>query len=128
MTMSAPETDVIQGYCQPLSGSPGESINMFISTSPGKQYSVSIIEMSRNNKLVKHLGLKPGSDQDTPAAEHTPQFQTSGPVNSAAVNGCGWRKSFEVPIPNDWPSGMYTAACKIKDAGDTAYLTFIVKS
>jgi N,N-dimethylformamidase len=108
----------IEGFCWPPGGSPGTTIEFYVSSNLAIPYTISFVRMTE---------LSPGSNQygqavAAPSSAPTKSagiFQagiaasTSGPTtyDLAWTNGCAWQVSFEFVIPQDWTSGIYAARC-----------------
>jgi N,N-dimethylformamidase len=109
-----PAADV-QGYCAPLSAGSGDTVNF--STSAKQDYKVTYLRL-------KH---QPDGSPGTAMAD---PISVSGAIQAipdeAWQNGCGWKTSFSLNVPGNWPSGIYAAECT-DTAGDRSYMVFIVK-
>ena len=104
----------MEGYCWPLSASPGESIQFRLS---GDGASTALVQ--------RHTSTSNAIDAvDVMSLDFVAVAQ---PVPATAVqSGCEWTDTFSVTIPNGWTSGIYAASCT--DAGDTSFdVTFVVK-
>lgn len=82
--------DAIEAYCGALSYLPGQSagVHVWCATS---SYDVDVRPWGGD--VVWQASGLPGVAHPTPA--------------DADSNGCGWPVSVEVPVGDDWPSGMY---------------------
>jgi hypothetical protein len=108
------ETDV-EGYCVPLSVPRGGSVAFHVSARSG--YSVQI----------QRLKSQPNGDVGVPmrpAFARQAQVQETPPV--AWRDGCGWSESFNLGIPDSWPSGLYSARCTA-DSGTVSDIVFVVR-
>ncbi|MHB1559662.1 MAG: N,N-dimethylformamidase beta subunit family domain-containing protein [Isosphaeraceae bacterium] len=114
----------IEGYCSKQSVRAGESIDVMVSTRPVRKFRVEIFRMGyyggRGARLVRNLGPFQGSEQPVPSP---------GPKN---LHECRWERSFQLQIPDDWPSGVYLGRLTTIPADDSepywqSYVVFIVK-
>lgn len=104
----------IEGYCWPLSASPGETIQFMVS---GEGSSRAVIQ--------RHTSTSNAIDSvDVTAFDFVAAVQ---PVPATAgQSGCGWTESFSLTIPDSWTSGLYAARCT--DESETTFdVTFVVK-
>jgi hypothetical protein len=110
--------DPVLGYCWPLSASPGESIDFFVS--------------ALNNYILEYIRLtdldKNGSG--TPLISLGEQTGLMQPIpDTAWRDGCGWNLTFRLTVPEDWPSGYYGARLTSTGVSNAplAFIVFIVK-
>ena len=104
----------VEGYCWPLSAAPGESISFMVS-GEGSSSAVFSRLISVDAAVTDIPMLTRNFDSSVQALPPMP-WRT----------GCGWDETFQLTIPDSWPSGIYTAACA--DAvGNKTDITFIVK-
>ena len=104
----------IEGYCWPLSASPGETVQFMVS-GDGPTHAViqRCTSTSRAVDTVDVMSLDFNSG---------PQLVPSDAVRS----GCQWNETFSLTIPAWWGSGLYAASCA--DASGTSFdITFVVK-
>ncbi len=104
----------LEGYCWPLSASPGETILFYVS--------------GRGSSSVRFLRHKANAAGSTSVFMGTATFApTTQPTpDDADLNGARWRSSFSQTIPATWPSGIYSA--ELTDlSGNQSHVTFIVK-
>jgi hypothetical protein len=106
----------LEGYVWPLSAAPGETIEFKVSGRGSGE--VTFYRHKANAKGVTSTLMSHHEHFD-------PQIQTT--LAAPWRNGCGWTTtSFRLTIPEDWPSGIYSA--ELTDAeGDKSHVTFIVK-
>ena len=107
---------VMEGYCVPLSAAPGERIAFKTST-------------GETHVTVTYFRLKPDAS-GSPGVQMTSPFVIPGrvqspPAASPWATNCGWQTDFELDVPHDWPSGMYTARCVDAD-GFTHDIVFVL--
>lgn len=114
----------IEGYCSKQSVRAGESIDVMVSTRPARKFRVEIFRMGhyggRGARLVRELGPLQGSEQPVPSP---------GPKN---LHECRWEPSFQLEIPDNWPSGVYLGRLTTIPSDESvpywqSYVVFIVK-
>lgn len=105
---------MIQGYCWPLSVSPGENISFMISA--GGSCVATFSRHTSRSSLVDSFYM---TDKEFSAAVQPT------PPDSWSI-GCGWSETFEFNIPLQWESGIYSATCT-DGGGAQTKITFIVK-
>lgn len=98
-----------EGYVWPLSAAPGETVQIHAS-GLGSPH-VDILRYASGETLMTTLTYTP-AEQATQARPWR--------------YGAGWEPSFDLTIPNDWPSGMYAVRFQ-NDTGCHSYATFVVK-
>lgn len=104
----------IEGYCWPLSAAPGETVAFRMSGGGN-----SVASIRRNSST--------SSAVDTVVVRQVPFTAEPQPVPPDPYrSGCGWSDTFTVTVPNNWRSGMYSAACTDAD-GNSCDITFVVK-
>jgi hypothetical protein len=103
---------MIAGYCWPQSALPGESVELFCSTSAGR-FDVEIVRQGlRDEALHSAVGL-PGHEHPLPA--------------DAAAGGCRWPAALSLVIASDWPTGFYLVRLTADD-GERAEAFFVVRA
>ena len=123
---SAQRTPWIEGYCSKQSVKPGESIDIFISSDPPRDFLVEVFRTGyyggKGARLMTTLGPFPGKTQKVPEP---------GPKD---LHECRWEASTTLKVPGDWPSGVYLGRLStIPKGGENAepywqsYVIFIVK-
>lgn len=114
----------IEGYCSKQSVRAGESIDVMVSTRPARNFRVEIFRMGyyggRGARLIHQLGPLQGLEQPIPSP---------GPKN---LHECQWKRSFQLKIPRDWPSGVYLGRLTTIPSNESepywqSYVVFIVK-
>ncbi|HEX2913338.1 MAG TPA: N,N-dimethylformamidase beta subunit family domain-containing protein [Chloroflexia bacterium] len=109
------QSALVEGYCYPLSVSPGQTVDFKLSA--GENYQVSYLRLK--SQVDGIIGL--------PVADAFNQVAGLQPTPAEAwQNGCGWQTSFSLEIPLDWQSGLYAAQCTAA-SGSQSYITFVVK-
>jgi hypothetical protein len=104
----------VEGYCWPLSASPGEDIAFHISgNGSGKAI------FSRHDSQAAGVRSIPVGSRD---------FETTiRPVPAESWRtGCDWPVTFTHRVPDTWRSGIYSARCTDAD-GHECHITFVVK-
>lgn len=104
----------IEGYCWPLSASPGETIQFMVSG-----------EGASHARIQRHTSVSDAIDTvDVMGLDFVAATQPVPPM--AGQFGCGWTESFALTIPATWRSGIYAASCT--DAAANSFdVTFVVK-
>ena len=104
----------IDGYCWPLSATPGQDI-AFMMSGEGPSSAV----FSRHVSVDENVTSFPmGVFGFNPVRQAVP--------SEAWRTGCDWSESFKWTIPDSWPSGIYSAMCA--DArGEKVSISFVVK-
>jgi N,N-dimethylformamidase len=104
----------LEGYCVPLSGSPGATIEFKISAAQ---------DFEVTYRHLKHQPNGGVGDAVAPVFTVPASFQDIPP--DAWETGCGWETIFALEIPVDWPSGLYSAHCTDGDGIET-HIVFAV--
>ena len=107
--------DSIEGYCWPLSGAPGETIDFYVSADT--DFDLSFVR----------LDGQPADGVASPVGSPIPM--TASPQVTApdwVSGGCGWSSSYSLAVPDDWASGIYAGMC-IGPDGRSFYIIFVVK-
>jgi hypothetical protein len=104
----------IEGYCWPLSAAPGGVISFHLSGE-----GAAVADFQRHLSTTAEVDSLPvGSREFTALRQPVP--------DEPWRVGCGWTPTFDLTIPADWVSGIYSAHCT--DSADTSCdITFIVK-
>ena len=89
----------IEGYCSHQSVRVGDRLDIMVSTRPAARFQIEIFRTgyygARGARLMAALGPFQGREQPDP------------PVGAYRLRECRWDASATVPIPADWPSGVY---------------------
>src|SRR5688500_6846173 len=114
----------IEGYCARQSVQAGERLDIMVSTRPAARFQIEIFRTgyygARGARLMSVLGPFQGREQPDP------------PVGEARLRECRWEASATVPIPADWPSGVYLGRLSTLPAARDqpywqSYVIFIVR-
>lgn len=114
----------IEGYCSRQSVLAGETLDLFVSTTPAARFKVEIFRTGyyggHGARLMATLGPFEGQAQPVPAP---------GPKR---LIECKWTPCATLTIPRDWPSGVYLGRLTtLPDAPDRPYwqnyVVFIVR-
>jgi hypothetical protein len=100
----------IEGYVVPCSVAQGETVSICVSTDV-VAFDVQILRVGARDVVVYEAAGVPGFVQAVP---------------ESAWAGCDWIPSLQVPIPDDWPSGVYQVALIPDTPFGTRYATFTV--
>lgn len=94
-------TSLIEGYCSHQSIASGETLRIFVSTDPARNFRLDLYRMGyyggAGARLVTSFDNLPGTPQPVPEM---------GPV-PGRLRECHWEPSVEFTIPKDWVSGVY---------------------
>ncbi len=89
----------IEGYCSKQSVLAGETIDVFVSTDPPREFQVEIFRMGyyggRGARLLRTIGPLNGQAQPVPEP------------GAKDLRECRWKPSLSLTIPPDWLSGVY---------------------
>ena len=114
----------IEGYCSRQSVLAGESLDLFVSTAPAARFLIEIFRTGyyggRGARLMATLGPFDGTPQPVP------------PVGAKRLVACTWARTTTLPIPADWPSGVYLGRLTTQPAAADQpywqnYVVFIVR-
>jgi hypothetical protein len=109
----------IEGYCSHPSIRAGQTLTVFVSTTPPGEYKADIYRPGFYNgdggRLLRSVEPRDGTQQPDPR---------DGPKKLIEAN---WKPSFELKIPTDWVSGVYLGKLTKLDTGYEAYFVFIVR-
>jgi hypothetical protein len=109
----------LEGYCWPVSGAPGETIEFKLSSVLDVENEVSIVRVQEEVPgYPASLGIP------TPVVKRVAGVYQPSNENSWR-DGCDWKTSFPLRIP-DWPTGIY-AAKYTSPTGFTFWVPFVVK-
>jgi hypothetical protein len=117
-------TSLIEGYCSHQSITVGETLRLLVSVNPPARYTIEIFRMGyyggRGARLMTTIGPLDGKPQPDPE------------VGPNRLRECRWEPSAELPIPADWPSGVYLG--RLTRVAETdrvhawqSYIIFIVR-
>ena len=114
----------IEGYCSKQSVLAGETLDIMVSTDPPAQFKIEVFRTGyyggRGARLMTTRGPFQGSPQPIP------------PAGDKRLHECSWTPTTSLPIPTDWPSGVYLGRLTtLPDAADQpywqSYVIFIVR-
>jgi len=109
----------IEGYCSHTSIRAGDSLAIMVSTNPPSPFVLDLYRLGYyQGKGGRHLG------QWGPFKGLT---QPDPPVGEERLRECRWEPSVKVPIPKDWPSGVYLGKLTAEREGLQSYIIFIVR-
>ncbi len=109
----------IEGYCSHTSIRAGETLRVFVSMKTAGEFTLDVYRMGyyggAGARLVaKHGPLKGGPQPEPPTGERR-------------VRDCAWEQAVEIPIPADWPSGVYLGKLTELAGRVQSYVVFIVR-
>jgi N,N-dimethylformamidase beta subunit-like protein len=109
----------IEGYFSRTSARAGETITLHVSTNPASKFTVDLYRMGyyggAGARLVAALGSFEGKIQADPRVE------------KGRLRVCEWEASTKIPIPSDWPSGVYLAKLTSEQHGVQSYAVFVLR-
>jgi hypothetical protein len=116
-------TSLVEGYCSHQSISAGETLSIYVSTDPARQFIIDIYRMGyyggAGARLMKTIGPIDGHPQPVPA------------MGDRRLRECQWASSTDFKIPDDWPSGVYlgklTTIAADSEPYWQSYVIFIVR-
>ncbi len=119
-------TSLIEGYCSHQSVEAGETLSIFVSTDPAREFKLDVYRMGyydgAGGCLKQSFGPINGKPQPQPEV---------GPI-PGRLRECQWEPSVEFEIPDEWPSGVYlgkltTVPKSTHEPYWQSYVIFIVK-
>jgi N,N-dimethylformamidase len=87
-------THPLEGYVDRVSVAPGETLTI-MAHAPKGRFAIRFVRYGADREVVREIAEVAGASQDYP--------------HDAAQQGCDWASSFELVIPQDWSSGLYSA-------------------
>lgn len=114
----------IEGYASRQSVAAGESIDLFVSTSPAARFRIEVFRCGwyggRGARLLTTLGPFQGKSQPDP------------PIGPKRLRACAWEVSASLTVPADWPSGVYLARLttlpgRAEEPYWQSYVVFVVR-
>ena len=113
----------IEGYCSRQSVQAGDTLDLFVSTTPAAPFKIEIFRSGyyggRGARLMTTLGPFDGRPQPVP------------PMGEQRLVECRWAKTTTLQIPADWPSGVYLGRLTTLPAAGQPYwqnyVVFIVR-
>jgi hypothetical protein len=104
-----------EGYAWPLSASPGKTVDFMISG-----VATSKVDFFRHKAGAGGVTSIPmGSTNFVPGIQAAQAHSWK--------NGAGWKRSFKLKVPRNWPSGIYSARLTSATRGDHSHVTFVIK-
>lgn len=119
-------TSLIEGYCSAQSLAAGETLRIFVSTEPARDFTLDVYRMGfyggTGARHLTRLGPLPGKTQPVPQMGPAP----------GRLRACRWEASLELKIPDEWVSGVYlgkltTIAASKSEPYWQSYVIFIVR-
>jgi hypothetical protein len=108
----------IEGFCSQASYTAGDTLRVFVSTSPASSFTLDFYRMGyyqgKGGRLMRSAGTLQGKPQE---------FQPAGKNN---LIECKWEQAYETVIPADWVSGVYVGKLTAQDSSQS-YVIFILK-
>ncbi len=109
----------IEGYCSRTSIRAGEQLAIMVSTSPASRFMLDLYRLGyyggRGGRHLARLGPFKGIVQAEPG------------IGEERLRECRWEPSVQLPIPPDWPSGVYLGKLTAEREGLQSYVIFIVR-
>lgn len=116
----------IIGYASATSVFPGESIHFHLSSprsrlNPQRQFMIQVVPLTAAHPL---------NNQPLPAPLHAGGGQVTHHAVPATApeDGCNWPRTYTLPIPAGWNSGMYVARFRTIDSALEFDIPFVVKA
>jgi hypothetical protein len=95
----------VEGYCSHTSVKAGQTLNVFVSTEPAAPFKIDFYRMGyyggKGGRHMRGTGTLPGKAQPTPED------------GTKMLIECKWDASYELKIPQDWPSGVYLGKLQV---------------
>ena len=110
----------IEGYCAPRTSlRAGDTLDVMVSTNPPSPFVIDFYRLGyylgKGGRHLLHLGPFPGKTQPDPA------------IGPERLRECQWEPSIRLPIPKDWPSGVYLGKLTATHENLQSYIIFIVR-
>ena len=109
----------IEGYCSHASVRAGDILQVFVSTNPAADFTLDLYRLGyyggAGGRLIQHFGPLSGRTQPDP------------PIGEKRLRDCVWEPSLEIPIPADWPSGVYLGKLTESREQLQSYVIFIIR-
>src|SRR5688572_28719534 len=114
----------VEGYCSKQSVLAGETLDIFVSTTPASRFTIEIFRTGyyggRGARLMTTLGPFEGTSQPVPE------------MGEKRLIECKWSRTTSLKIPSEWPSGVYlgrltTLAAAADQPYWQNYIIFIVR-
>lgn len=98
---------MLEAYCFPRSGVPGQSLPLHVSTDAA---------------AVDVAVAREGVERDVVWRAHGVSADAHPTPEDASANGCSWPAALEIPIGSDWRSGYYSVTLTAGDEHADAFL------
>ncbi len=108
--------DAIEGYCEQLSYTAGETVGLCVSTG-APSFDVTVSRWGAAREIVWSANGLAGTAQPTPV--------------TADSTGCSWEATVQIPVDDNWQSGFYLVELVAADAPPARRLghaCFVVRS
>lgn len=109
----------IEGYASQASVSTGQKLQIMVSTDPVSEFIIDFYRLGYyagdGGRLVHSSGKLSGKKQPMPE------------VGQRRLQNCQWEPSYELTIPEDWPSGVYVGKLTEQREQLQSYVIFIVR-
>jgi hypothetical protein len=109
----------IEGYVSHAGLRAGETLTAFVSAQPAASYRVDVYRLGyydgMGGRLMTSIGPFQGSAQPEPIEGEQQLMEAR------------WTPSFRLPIPADWPSGVYLGKITTEREGYQSYLIWVVR-
>jgi len=119
LTRQADINSQMKGYTSATSVNKGETIDFHISVFPSQTYSLEVYRMGwyegKGARLMHKADSLPGTQQ--PKCPIDP---------NTGLTECNWASSYQLPIPQDWTSGIYLVLL-INEHKYSSYMVFVVR-
>src|SRR5215475_5348418 len=109
----------IEGYCSHTSLRAGDTLAIMVSTNPPSSFVIDIYRLGyyggKGGRHLARLGPFKGKVQPDPG------------VGKERLRDCRWEPAVRLPIPRDWPSGVYLGKLTAEREKLQSYVIFIVR-
>lgn len=109
----------VEGYCSHTSLRVGDTLAIMVSTNPPSPFVVDVYRLGyyggKGGRHMTRLGPFKGKTQPDPG------------VGEERLRECRWEPAIKLPIPRDWPSGLYLGKLTAEKEKLQSYIVFIVR-
>lgn len=109
----------IEGYCSRTSLRAGEELAVHVSMSPPGRFTLDVYRLGYyggdGGRLMASLGPYKGTTQPDPEPGERNVYE------------CRWPSALQLPIPEDWVSGVYLGKLSALPDGPQSYVVFVVR-
>ena len=109
----------IEGYASRASVKSGQTLDLMVSTNPAGPFKIDIYRLGYYGGTGGRHMLSRGPFEGI--------VQEDPPVGDQRLRACQWQPSTTLPIPSDWPSGVYLAKLSLIKDRYQSYIIFIVR-